>query len=187
MILRLKLCSSLAYSTDGASTEYLWFGLHCLIYSLSSIIYRALIASSAFLMCLAFRPPSAVAPSFSRASLPLIPPYAAAPGFITPSARYEPNRSNVAAPHLIGRLISERTRALIKSKPKSNGSGGHKDGQEDMCRHTRARLGCACSLFTAVKQLQNSHALGGPRSSFISGSLITTHVSHCFHNIDASS
>lgn len=71
-VLRLKLSSSLAYSTDRATTEYLWFRLHCLIYSLSSIIYRALIVSSVFLMCLASHR-SAVAPSFSLTSMPTHP------------------------------------------------------------------------------------------------------------------
>lgn len=120
--------------------EYLWFGLHCLIYSLSSIIYRALVLSIPNV----FGCPSSLC---SRAVLlshvsSLIPPYAAAPGFITPSSRYEPNLNNVAAPHLIGRLISERTRALIKNKPKSNGSGGHRSTRmgRKTCASTRMHV-----------------------------------------------
>lgn len=72
-ILWIQLHSSLAYCTDRASMEYLCFGIHCLIYSLSWIIYRGLIASSVFLMCLAFRPPSIIAASFSLASMPTLP------------------------------------------------------------------------------------------------------------------
>lgn len=89
----------------------------------------------------------------------LIPPYAASPGFITPSARYEPNLNNVAAPHLVGRLISERASALIKNKPKKQRlrwTSQRKAGQGDMCQHTHACSDRACSLSTAAKQLQNA-------------------------------
>lgn len=114
--------------------------------------YHLLCISNMFGFQSSFCSSATFSPSPSITSPSLILP----PGFITPSVCYELNLNNVEAPYLIGCLIGQRIRALIKKQTKNNNSGCccTKMRRKTTCVSVHKRAGAA-----HMNQLQNSLCL----------------------------
>lgn len=115
-------------------------------------------------------------PSLSIPSPSLIYPS----GFITPSFQYEPNLNNVEAPHLIGCLIGQSTRALIKNKQRNNNGG--------RCCTKMGRKMWAYT-YMLVQRIQSNYGIhsacvGMPRQHFHQQHFnYNIHISNCFSDI----
>lgn len=115
-------------------------------------------------------------------------PSSTPPGFIPPPLQYEPNLNNVVAPHLIGCLIGQSARALMKNKQRNN-NGGRCCRPTMGGKTTRASVHTHTHTYVLVLCIQSNYGIhptciGMPGQHFHQQRFnYNAHISNCFHDI----